>query len=58
MSTKEKQKRGSGAAAVVIILCAAALAAPGLGGVPAAVPHRAGDGGDVCGIGDGGRAVL
>ena len=27
MSTKEKQKRGSGAAAVVIILCAAALAA-------------------------------
>ena len=29
MSTKEKQKRGTGAAAVVIILCAAALAALG-----------------------------
>ena len=29
MSTKEKQKRGSGAAAVVIILCAAALTALG-----------------------------
>ena len=27
MSTKEKQKKGSGVAAVVIILCAAALAA-------------------------------